>query len=463
MFRIFAIISVLILATMACSMGGNNDPTITPASFGRFPTTTPNIQIVTNTPSPTTAPSATPFNNNNNPGSGSSPCRIRTDWYLYIVQRGDTLSQIARAVGSDTTTLTNANCLINPNSLEVGQQIRVPRMPQPPTITPVPSHTPSDVNTVGNITFSEVVNQVGQSVTVASGKTIGLTYPQASASLHHVNFVLRSPNGTVGDVFAADYNLGDGANVAWTVPSSLQGHQLVAEGYTSNGRLLQMSTVTYVYTSWVDEGYVSISPIAGGDGGSIILQPGATVTVSYEGARWGLARAEFALYNPNTDGWSTVGIDTNLSDGVSVTWVVPNGLDGHVIWASTYFSDGVQAQRGQSAHLFSAGQSTNTGAVSIFPYVEKDTLTYKLTPNQPVTITWAQVPATATRVDFIMTPTGTGGADAAQIIGSDSVIADGASISWTPPVGILAHIYAVAAMPDGRSVETAQIVNVWAE
>ncbi len=71
-------------------------------------------------------------------------CAIRSDWPIYVVVRGNTLSSIARLTGSTTSALAQANCLNNINVIEVGQQLRVPQLPVtvipptvPPTVTPV--------------------------------------------------------------------------------------------------------------------------------------------------------------------------------------------------------------------------------------------------------------------------------------------------------------------------------------
>lgn len=68
-------------------------------------------------------------------------CGVRTDWPIYIVQRGDTLSRIAQRVGSNTFELAQGNCLNNINIIEVGQQLRVPRQPISPT--PAPTNVPA--------------------------------------------------------------------------------------------------------------------------------------------------------------------------------------------------------------------------------------------------------------------------------------------------------------------------------
>ncbi len=56
----------------------------------------------------------------------SAQCSPRADWGTYTVVRGDTLYRIAQRFGTNTTTLAQGNCLINPNYLLVGQVIRVP-------------------------------------------------------------------------------------------------------------------------------------------------------------------------------------------------------------------------------------------------------------------------------------------------------------------------------------------------
>ena len=59
----------------------------------------------------------------------ASNCQVRTDWPVYIVQPGDTLFAIAQRTGSTVGELTVANCLANPNRIERGQRLFVPRLP----------------------------------------------------------------------------------------------------------------------------------------------------------------------------------------------------------------------------------------------------------------------------------------------------------------------------------------------
>lgn len=68
-------------------------------------------------------------------------CVARTDWPLYIVVSGDTLSKVAQRTGTTWPVLAHANCLVNPNLIYVGQGLRVPSLPSrpaPPNPIPVP-------------------------------------------------------------------------------------------------------------------------------------------------------------------------------------------------------------------------------------------------------------------------------------------------------------------------------------
>jgi LysM repeat protein len=53
----------------------------------------------------------------------------------YLVRAGDTLGSIARDLGVAADELTRANPGINPNSLRIGQELRIPR----PSVTPAPT------------------------------------------------------------------------------------------------------------------------------------------------------------------------------------------------------------------------------------------------------------------------------------------------------------------------------------
>ncbi|MBE0689214.1 MAG: LysM peptidoglycan-binding domain-containing protein, partial [Anaerolineae bacterium] len=59
----------------------------------------------------------------------AAQCQVRTDWGIYVVQRGDSLSQIARTNSVSLDELIRGNCL-STTTIFAGQQLRVPGAPQ---------------------------------------------------------------------------------------------------------------------------------------------------------------------------------------------------------------------------------------------------------------------------------------------------------------------------------------------
>ncbi|HLA44035.1 MAG TPA: LysM peptidoglycan-binding domain-containing protein, partial [Aggregatilineales bacterium] len=126
--RMLFVLVALVIATLACSLSGDsNEPTA-----ALIPTSSPGLSPTINlTASPISQLNATPTQSVfTQPTSAAPPtvtnCTPRTDWQIYTVQAGDTLGVIADSVGSNVQALTAGNCLANPDSIFVGQQIRVP-------------------------------------------------------------------------------------------------------------------------------------------------------------------------------------------------------------------------------------------------------------------------------------------------------------------------------------------------
>lgn len=67
----------------------------------------------------------------------ATPCFVPYTWFTYIVQRGDTLSHIARITDSTVKELMQANCMVD-TLIFTGQRLYVPRLPvyiMTPTVT----------------------------------------------------------------------------------------------------------------------------------------------------------------------------------------------------------------------------------------------------------------------------------------------------------------------------------------
>lgn len=110
----------------------SNTPTFTPTSTPTAtatrtprPTETNSI-IATNTPTDTPVATATPA------------CGAPASWPTYVVQSGDTLFSLARAVGSTVDDLLFANCLDDADRIVAGTELFVPRLPTGPVRTAQP-------------------------------------------------------------------------------------------------------------------------------------------------------------------------------------------------------------------------------------------------------------------------------------------------------------------------------------
>ncbi len=181
--RFELVLCVLGLATLACNLGSaagvattQPSPTRTVSSVG--------LPASATVPAPVTP--------------SSTPCAVRSDWSIYTVASGDTLSDIAERTESTLSDLSLANCLSNPDSIYPGQQLRVPRQPVPkqepgaqatvaPQQTPTPTSCPDTLptrlnNSLGAIGRVRIPPAAGSQITslpmgtepsIRAGRVIG--------------------------------------------------------------------------------------------------------------------------------------------------------------------------------------------------------------------------------------------------------------------------------------------------
>jgi len=116
-------------------------PTLTPTGT-QTPTETPTATptaTATGTQTPTNTPTATPTGVTATPTPTSTPVPTFTPGpcaYTYVVRSGDTLYSIARRFGTTVQAIVQANGIINPNYIRVGQVLCIPGGTPLPTPSP---------------------------------------------------------------------------------------------------------------------------------------------------------------------------------------------------------------------------------------------------------------------------------------------------------------------------------------
>lgn len=116
--------------TPTVTQTASSTPTRTPS-----PTRTATPTLVAQAASPTPSPAATsttvPLAAS--PLPSPTPCTLREDWDVYIVEIGDTFFSLARRFGVPLNELAAANCIANPSVIYAGQPLFVPSGGQNPT------------------------------------------------------------------------------------------------------------------------------------------------------------------------------------------------------------------------------------------------------------------------------------------------------------------------------------------
>lgn len=193
-------ILILLLALLAgCNLGSSRDA----ATLGPAPTLTPGQ-------TPTAAPSATPL-----------VCTPRTDWLAYTVVAGDTLSDLAARTGTTVTALIDGNCLENPDTLIIGQVMRVPQTPVAAGQTPTAERGDECledfyINTGTDfLTLSPFLSFDGTCYGLQAGALVTVRWPGAPAGLTEVTFYRNQPQLSRADVIGIDNTPADGFSVLW--------------------------------------------------------------------------------------------------------------------------------------------------------------------------------------------------------------------------------------------------------
>ena len=146
--------------------GNGDDATPTPDEIPTIIRPSPDSAQPASSPVPTIVPLPT---QGPQPTSPAPSCTPRNDWPAYTVEAGDTLYSIADRSDTTVDTLQAANCLADPNTIGVGQSLRVPKQPEPrePAATPEPAATqqpffqgtPGTPAATGDVEFTIIVQE----------------------------------------------------------------------------------------------------------------------------------------------------------------------------------------------------------------------------------------------------------------------------------------------------------------
>ncbi|MBI1278615.1 MAG: LysM peptidoglycan-binding domain-containing protein [Anaerolineaceae bacterium] len=332
----FVLLMLMLVANAGCNLTVNvvdnppPSPTSTqPGAVVERPTNKP----PTLTPLPT-VPTAIP-------ATAAPTCTPRTDWPLYKVVAGDTLGRIAVRAGSSTTELIQANCLTNANLIAVGQSLRVPRQPTPPTTVP-PTLTPTlAVQNIGTISVSPTVTGDAGNFQLNGGTTITIKWESGPADAVRVDFFRRAFDGTI-TLIGSDGNASDGLSATWIAQPNFQG-TLTASAIRADGSHVEpyFTPTVYVNDPSSPDNAIVLNTYLRVEGDTYFVRANQPIVLTWKNAPRTDQRVDFK-FSPadRTKQPYVLGSDTNLSDGLATLIVTFAAGDLGIISAESYRPDG---------------------------------------------------------------------------------------------------------------------------
>lgn len=333
------VLAMLALGALACNLSAS-PPTPTPrpllptATPFTLPTATPAFQFPTLTPRPIVPTS---------PPVIVTPCTQRQDWtFIYTVQTGDYLASIANRAGTTVNEVTAANCLANPNFIAVGQRLRLPRQPVPPSPTPnlTPGAAtwtpiPGGVPTIQGLRVDPSIPGVGNSIQIGIGQ-VQISAVNVTNAVRVTFYIANT--GQNPTILGDDTDARDGWAVPYTNLSSSLNAQIWAIATSATGQTAQTPSYALVFAANTAPtiGALSISPSTTNPDGSLGIRPGQ-LTVSAAGVQ-NATRVQF-FFAPNITGAQPqmIGETATVVNGTAaVLWPVsgpPSGVTTGLIWA----------------------------------------------------------------------------------------------------------------------------------
>ncbi len=389
-------------------------------------------------------------------------CTLRTDLPMYTVIAGDTLFGIATRANMSVDDVVSINCLQNRNVIEVGQQLRLTtaintNSSNGTTIQNTTTTTNTNANNVrteGTLVISPWQTNSGNIYRVRTDLELTVQWMgvPTNLGLTQVEFIYvdnRSINSPQS--IGIDSDLSNGAMILWNPPEIIQGTVYAVArmpGQQHQSVRSQTSTVvTYVEPELREIGNISISPWQSNNGNNYTVNTTMELTLQWKGmpTDLGLIQAEF-IFVPDRPIFSptSLGIDTNLSDGamVLVNWNNPNMELRGKIFATAR----IPGQQHEGVQSYSIRVEPDNrpmlvgprGALSIDPNIQAGTPAdwsdYVVQAGQTVTVSWTGVdPAEYNTLRIAALHYYPDDGSGEQIIAHDNNRADGFNFAWTVP------------------------------
>lgn len=172
------------------------------------------------------------------------------------------------------------------------------------------------------------------------------------------------------------------------------------------------------------------------------------------------AYVEFYVTTPGSTVAQSLGRDGDPYDGAFIDYQV--STPGQYSFYAIAFSESGQTTSNVFVLRYDPAFNPPGGQRNLLTITPSQATggTVLLTPGATVTITWADAPLSAIRVDFVLTPTGTGTSGSGNVIASDNNPANGTSVTWTVPSGLSGHVQASALMPGGSASQTSELLLI---
>ncbi len=336
---------VFVLLTLLASAGCNLSVNIIDNPAPTLPTATRSNAIVerpTNRPPTLTALPLTPTVAQ---PTAVPACTPRTDWLLYTVATGDTLGRIAVRAGTSTATLIQANCLANANLITVGQSLRVPRQPTPPTVIPPTVELTRAVQQIGSIGITKYLWVDAGNFALPGGESIAVTWDGGPADALRTDFFQRATNGSM-TLIGSDTNPANGLSTLWLAQVNFTG-ELTASAIRPDG-----STVTPAFrpsVSVIDpnspNNALTLNTYLRVENDTYILKPDQPEIITWKTAPPLATHVDFTFSPADHSAPRSLGSVTNLQNGASVNATFAAG-DFGILSAEAFLRDGT--------HLFFA-------------------------------------------------------------------------------------------------------------